>query len=157
MAHSKKTIRVQKILRRYVLNRCAERGQGIVNRLRVRFVGPDENIEIFCCTRLRVKPYCVSTTIKYLTCCAFKVDKSSLKSGYIGYLTLHRIQVLRNFGNRVHPLIRRSALPIPVFVSLRLIKARVLAKGLVHAFRLVDDGVGPIARQALPGQRESEC
>jgi hypothetical protein len=67
---------------------------------------------------------------------AFKADKSSLKSGYIRYLALHRVQVLSNLRNRSHPLMSRAALPITVFVGLRLIEAGVLAKGLVHAFRL---------------------
>ena len=64
-----------------------------------------------------------------LTRRAFKMDKSSLKSGD---LALHRIVFLGEFGDRSDPFVYLPALPVPVFVSLHFIEAGVLTDRLVH-------------------------
>src|SRR5208283_2066233 len=73
-------------------------------------------------------------TTRYLTRCAFKVDKSSLKSECIRSHTLHPIALFRQFRNGGHALMHGSALPVPVFVGFHFVEAGVLTDGLVHSF-----------------------
>ena len=47
---------------------------------------------------------------------------------------------LDHFFNRLDPLMRRSALPITVFVCLHFLKVGVTANGLVHGFLLARFG-----------------
>ncbi len=61
---------------------------------------------------------------RYLTRCPFKIDKSSLKSGYIRDLALHRILFLSKLGNRSDALMHRAALPVPIFVGLSSRRSR---------------------------------
>ena len=67
-----------------------------------------------------------------LTRCAFKTDKSSLKSGCIGNRASHRIVFLGEFGDRSDPLMDRTALPVAVLVRFHIIKVGVLADRFVH-------------------------
>ena len=55
MAHPKKSIRVEKIVGSQVLKRCAELRQSFVDRIRVLFVGPDQNIKVFRRAGLRME------------------------------------------------------------------------------------------------------
>src|ERR1700733_9772892 len=81
-------------------------------------------------------------TTRYLTRCAFKVDKSSLKSECIRPHTLHLVALFRKFPNGSQPLMHGPALPVPIFVGFHFIEAGVLANGLVHAFGGADPLVG---------------
>src|SRR5205809_40356 len=72
--------------------------------------------------------------MRYLTLWALKMDKSSLKSGYIRGRALHRVSGKGDFGNRVHPLMHGPTLPVPIFVGLHFIEAVIDTYRLVHAF-----------------------
>src|ERR1017187_9593484 len=71
-------------------------------------------------------------TIRYLTLWALKDDKRSLKSGYSDRLAFHRINVKRQLRNGVHAFPDRPASPVPVFVSLHFLVARINANRLFH-------------------------
>src|SRR5260370_30324743 len=71
--------------------------------------------------------------MRYLTRRALKMDKSSLKSGYIRGSALHRISGKSNFGNRIHSFMDGPALPVPILVGLHFIEAVIDVDSLIHA------------------------
>ena len=63
-----------------------------------------------------------------------------MKSGYIGKLAPQCIVFLGKFGNRIHALMDRPALPVPVLVGLHLGEVGVPANALIHALLLAYRG-----------------
>src|SRR5579863_8943129 len=61
------------------------------------------------------------------------MDKSSLKSGYIGGRALHRVSGKGDFTDCRHPLMHGPALPVSILVVLHLVEAIVDADGFIHA------------------------
>ena len=75
-------------------------------------------------------------TMRYLTPWVWKADKRSLYSWYIwlDLPTLEGVCSPDHFLNRVHALMHRATLPVPVLVGLGFLVAGVPANGRVHAF-----------------------
>src|SRR5579863_7364522 len=69
------------------------------------------------------------------------MDKSSLKSGYIGGRALHRVSGKGDFTDCRHPLMHGPALPVSILVGLHLVEAVVDADGFIHALSCSTSGV----------------
>src|SRR5258708_22503085 len=62
------------------------------------------------------------------------MDKSSLKSSNIECRFPHSVSRKGEFSNRAHAFMRGQFLPVPIFIGLHGIEARVAADSLVHWF-----------------------
>src|SRR3954468_7832638 len=108
------------------LERRSELSQRSKNGLSVRPISFYQDIEIFRCTGCACIETAQAPTARYLTRCAFKADKNSLKSGYIRSAALHRVVFPCQFGNRRDTFVHGAALPIAVLVRFHLVKAGIL-------------------------------
>lgn len=96
-------------------------------------VGFDQQIYIFGRARLCMQRDSIRSNDQILTSWAWKMDKSSFKSGNIRTVFPQAVSREREFFDRVHALVRRPAAPSPVLCGFHLVKAHKDSNGLVHA------------------------
>jgi len=121
-AHAEKRTAFCEICYRQALQRSAEFPERRIDRLRFSRSGLIQISRSFVARGCACIDTAYAPTTRYLTLCAFKTDKSSLKSGYIRRLALQCVHSLSQFANCVHPLVHRPALPVAIFFRLDLVQ-----------------------------------
>ena len=70
--------------------------------------------------------------MRYLTRWALKVDKNSLKSGYIRGRALYRMSGKSHFSNRIHSFMDGPTLPVPILVGLHFVETVIDTNAFIH-------------------------